>query len=429
MQNQPTLVIASHDDGFGAFACMTRLAGACLALAPRLRIVFLCRKPLDELRRLDRFPGRIGLIPADNLLVLPRDPVKGWVDPTRLGDLLETLAGGIALWPAGIDLDQCTWVGNPGEADTVEPLDPRTVFLGISMGVPYLHAWCKTPGSPLQGAATLEVGDWAVSVVLRGCLADAGLQPNGDQGAMLKALAAVEYMAREVHLLPYAAPKREYEEHYAKGGVPVKMLPGVFGADDGASLPAGAEAELKQIRRQLLDSRPNDGHIVGLHYGRTPVWDGIANALERQPAGAADPIVVTRRGGQLVVLEQGGSSVTMPEGVPWLLWHTMEDMVMTRGGITALDAAFVTHTPIAVAEEPYHWLSRRQREQLHDDELSVDASLTGLQDEPRAEVRRRLREALVRRPAMLRAARKVRPDGHRLFAREVLERFYPGGLA
>jgi len=425
-------LVATHDDGLGGFVIGARLVWALLRLAEKdgagnLRPVFLCRKDLSHLREahLDRFDSPVGLIAVDNLLVLPKDRRRGEVAPAGLPPLLEALARGVDTWAGRIAWDRAAWVSRRGAAAGEPPVDLRDVRLCISVGVPYLHAFAKRLGVP-----SVEVGDWSVSTVMRGCLEDAGLRGPEHDGPLAR-LAECERLAAEVWLLPYAAPVEEYRRHYAAGGKTVSVVDGVFGlgARPGWDLPEDAAARAGAIRRELLEARPNNGLVWGVHAGGSGVWTGLLEALEGRPPGdASQPLLVTVTPGtgavRLLEALRPPRTWRLPAGMPSPLgWYRNEDICITRGGMTALDHVAV-RCPLAVVEEPNHWLGRMQRRQLVEAGLGVPVSRDDLRGAPgraAAEIGRWFRDGQAEE--VKRRMHEVPVDGHEKLAAHVYEKF------
>jgi hypothetical protein len=92
---------------------------------------------------------------------------------------------------------------------------------------------------------------------------------------------------------------------------------------------------------------------------------------------------------------------------------------ITRGGITVLDH-IAARCPVAIAEEPYHWLSLRQREQAIQNGLCIPISLEEFRGNPEAVI-----QNLIRREEVLEAARekmsKIKVGVEEELAKEILK--------
>jgi len=412
--NMPQMILlAPHDDGFGGYVTMARLAHALLKADPNVRVLFISGKTRAILQQ-DGFnnPRRVGLIKTDNLLLLPRDPATGSVAPDKIPDLICRISKNSVGWENRVAWTACDGKGKGW------PLgwDPEQIGLCISMGVPWVHRAAHRASIP-----SVEVGDWSVSLVLRGCLEEAGrLTPQ--HRAALRQIAACECMAEEVWLLPFAAP-REYEPYYAEADVPVNWLPGLFGpagvTPQARTMLVGIEGAIRGTTRR---------QIVGIHAGKTAVWDGILDALRtRAGIDPADPAFVTvvNNGQHVEVLEPGRKTYQLPVGMPSLIpWYAREDLCLTRGGISALDH-IACACPLAITEEAFHWLSHRQREVMVRAGLCIPISSEALRPKPELLARHLLggRRKECDMMKMKQRMGGIRTDAHEWFAKYLLKRF------
>jgi hypothetical protein len=91
------------------------------------------------------------------------------------------------------------------------------------------------------------------------------------------------------------------------------------------------------------------------------------------------------------LLERAGKDLfalpPMPSRIP-LYQH--QDLGVTRGGITVLDH-IAARCPLAIAEEPYHWLSHRQRENVLRAGLALPIGLGEFKDRPEEVVKKLLK--------------------------------------
>jgi len=327
------VVMAPHDDGFGAFSILARLACALKENNSELRFVFVSgtrgNKSLEEFGLSD--VARI--VQWDNLITLPKDPDAGGVDVTKLAkDLSQKLPQADA------------WLNLRSK------LNWEDVELAISMGVPWLHGVASEVRVP-----SVEVGDMCWSIVLRKIL-ESGTCLTPALEALLHSVASYEHKATEAWLLPFAAPN-DYVAHFSESAVPVNWIPGVFGTQDPSELPH------QQTIKGLLQAQLSRRAHVGIHSGFTPVWEKVMDELRGLPSGSTgDPAFTTLNNAtkQIEILEQGGGTFPAPPISSLIPLHATQDLGITRGGITVLDH-IAARCPLAITEEPHHWLSDRQR--------------------------------------------------------------------
>jgi len=185
-----------------------------------------------------------------------------------------------------------------------------------------------------------------------------------------------ELMAREAWLLPFAAPP-VYETHFASGGVPVNWLPGLFGTRE-----PGAEKYAKDLRAGILKDPRFKGrqHLVGVHSGKTATWNSINRQLVALGKSSKCAYVTAGMGSQFYPLKPGGKN-KLPSAKVRSTSLRAQELCLTRGGISALEH-IVACCPIAITEEPLHWLSHHQRAALVRGGLCIPISLDDLRRDP-----------------------------------------------
>lgn len=361
-----TILLAPHDDGFGAFSTMCALARSLRVAAKRkgvtLRLVFISGKKAAE--DLGRCRGpRTHLLKADLLYEISRDPKTGLVAPPAILKVVEKISRKARNWERGIRWGKCKAHGGKNCR-----LSWNSIDLCIGMGVPWLHRAARRHKVP-----SIELGDTSVSLILRGCLKEGG-RLTAAAKRVLNRVAKDELMADEAWLLPFATPP-VYETHFASGGVPVNWLPGLFGTRE-----PGAEKKAKALRKKLRkDKRVGKRFVVGVHSGKTITWDPIKRKLAAPNKSGKCVYVTAGMGPELYPLKQG--SLTLPSAKVRSTSLMAQDLCLTRGGISALEH-IVACCPIAITEEPLHWLSHEQRAALVRAGLCIPISLCGLRRDP-----------------------------------------------
>jgi len=382
MANKKTILLAPHDDGFGAFSTMRALARALQAKVKNtdiaLRLIFLSGR---------KFPQDLGqcqgkdthFVKRDLLYEIARAPETGNVDPPGILEVLKRIWVEAPDWESGINW-KCE-----AHPKAKCGLKWGNINLCISMGVPWLHRAARRHKIP-----SIELGDTCVSMILRGCLEEGRLlSPFANR--VLDMVADYELMASEAWLLPFAAPS-VYEAHFASGGVPVNWLPGLFGK---------REPKMKENARKLHDALSSDPWVchrplVGVHAGKTATWDPIKRQLGALGSSRKCAFVTAGRGLELypLTLDKAGNPIE-GKGKPLLPTPGSgrspytdrttslgaQDLCLTRGGISALEH-IVACCPIAITEEPLHWLSHHQREALVRGGLCIPISLDALRRDP-----------------------------------------------
>jgi hypothetical protein len=368
-----TILLAPHDDGFGAFSTMCSLARALQARAPKeiqLQLIFLTgrdetgiKKLAEDLKKdqdLVIVNPHLVTVKGGLLYEIARAPETGNVDPPRILEVLKRISVMAPDWD--INWNECKAHGDGKCALTWDSID-----LCISMGVPWLHRAARRHNKP-----SIELGDTCVSLILRGCLEEGGLlTPFANR--ILDDVAENELMAGEAWLLPFAAPP-VYENHFALGGVPVNWLPGLFGTRE-----PGAQQKAKDLRAEILkDPRFKDRHLVGVHSGKTTTWNAINSQLAALGGSSKCAYVTAGMGPELYPLAGGGS---LPSASVRSTSLRAQHLCLTRGGISALEH-IVACCPIAITEEPLHWLSHHQRAALVRGGLCIPISLDDLRRDP-----------------------------------------------
>jgi hypothetical protein len=355
-----TVVMAPHDDGFGAFSILARLARALKCVRPSLRLIFVSgRWSEPQLEEFGLGPPEVELVEHSNLVRLPKDESTGGVDVAKLAQQLPDALANADQW-------------GPPEQD----LDWKNVTLAISMGVPWLHRVAEKRGIPC-----VEVGDMCWSIVLREILTLDG-RLTRETASLLGDVASCERKASEAWLLPFAAP-HAYVDHFSSAAVPVNWIPGVFSSqdpDEDSNRPF-----FEEWRRKTLQDRPD----VGVHAGHTDVWADVVRNLKNLPSGGpGDPAFTTAgfqrspRRTKLEVLEHGGATTTAPQMASLIPLYATQDLGVTRGGITVLDH-IAARCPLAITEEPNHWLSDRQRSAALTAGVCLPLSLSAFRSDPR----------------------------------------------
>ncbi|MCX5684156.1 MAG: hypothetical protein NT049_10780 [Planctomycetota bacterium] len=377
MKVTKTILLAPHDDGFGAFSTMRVLADTLLARAKSegiaLQLVFISGK--KGAKELGHCAGAdTHLLKADLLYEIMRAPESGAVSPPAILEVLKKISVEAPYWESGIDWKMCLAHEGKDCGLTWDSID-----LCIGMGVPWLHRAARRHNKP-----SIELGDTSVSMVLRGCLEEGGLL-TPFAGRILDDVAENELLAGEAWLLPFATPP-VYETHYASGGVPVNWLPGLFGTreDD-------AEGKAKKLRTDISpDPRVGSRPMVGVHAGMTISWEPIRRQLAAlNPSGKCAyvtagsgrelyPLTLTAAGGVAGIASIAALPGTYTERSTSL---RAQDLCLTRGGISVLEH-IVACCPIAITEEPLHWLSHEQRAALIRAGLGIPISLDDLCRDP-----------------------------------------------
>jgi len=435
--NARHVLMAPHDDGFGAYATLAQLALAMLnraaSLGVDLHLTFLWGFPgfarTEDARRVvaTDFAGfprtpQIFWHPNINLYENPKDPDRGAVDLGRIeADVFPRIDDGQAMWRQAVAK---AGFSNWANLDLV-----------ISMGVPWLHTVArhveKERGRPLP---SLEIGDTCPSLILRGNLELGNRLTHGVE-ALCREVATHEHRATEAWLLPLATPP-EYVNHFAAGGVPVNWLPGLFGPDR-----ATIDDQVAYVRGVIDASRGTPGYpldtgqaIVGIHAGRTSVWDGIAKdlAAEARPHGAF--VLATGGRGTLDLLGRAppapGGRLWPIEGIaakatalnqPFALFGA-QDLAMSRGGITALEH-IVAGCPVAVVDEPNHWLGHHQQRALAQAGLCIPVPLDTFRANPMPVIRNLLTERQDDLKAIRRRTRGIWTGADRWLADYLLQAY------
>jgi hypothetical protein len=211
-------------------------------------------------------------------------------------------------------------------------------------------------------------------------------ESQNEAGNVLAYIAHCERMADEVWLLPYAA-SHKYEKHFADATVRVSWLPGVFGAKDWfGTRRLRAELE-KGLEKEGLKGHP----IVGVHAGGTGVWGTVQTELKKVKLRKDDrtaPVVIAAKGDKVVLLgnsqeKEIADMSGLKSRIPLI---GAQDMGITRGGITILDH-IVAGCPVAVTEEPFHWLSAEQRGNVAREGLCFRICLDNLRNDPKNLIR------------------------------------------
>ncbi|HEX3043932.1 MAG TPA: hypothetical protein VHY08_04185 [Bacillota bacterium] len=377
-RNKPLyILLAGHDDGLGAFSIMSRFAHALLKQAGAqglsLRLIFYCQKSRTQFRYFGLDLPQIGLLPNEVTIKLPKDPGANAVAAPEILKLLHELA--VIIPKAGeLNWEKIQWFGPDPDFHGWPDLT-----LAVSMGVPFIH-----PAARGAGVKSLEIGDMCFSLVLRGCLAEAGLRTPYVEG-VLDTIATAEQMASEVWLLPIAAPV-EYETYFGSAGIPVHRMPGIFGTQD------HQEKEHTEDLARQLKIKTGNRPIVGIHAGATHVWDGAIRTIARRPPGLS-PAIIELKNDQIYLLENDCSVPiielpVLPSKVPLFKNQLFG---ITRGGITVLDH-IAARCPVAIAEEPCHWLSLRQRQQAIQSGLCIPVSLEEFRHNPEEVIQGLLRQ-------------------------------------
>lgn len=371
-KNRPnTVLFAAHDDGSGGFYTLLKLAKAMWDTVrnagknpqKELMLLFVNSSASNGPTDVAQAFGSSGIyLRTDNLIRLPKDPSVGGVRPDGLLSVVQKVAGRMDSWAATIP-----W------QNAIRPNGTRIngwvdIDLAISMGVPWAHreAW-------RVGTHSIEVGDMCWSLVLGGSLEMANRSTSFARNVLAR-VAKCELLATEAWLLPFATPI-EYVEHFASGGVPVNWLPGVF-----LERPGVQEWQDTKNLRVAFTTAARGRKIVGLYAGRTRVWDGVMDMLADRD-GSTEYAVFGVRNDEIQLLEKTGGRVN--PRVDTVVFVAASNLFLSRGGITALDC-IAAHTPVAVTEEPFHWLSARQREALERAGLCLPIPLQGLQQNPTA---------------------------------------------